>query len=204
MKLVLDCTIMNTQDKREVAEEARKVWAQHYGDARIHVRERLDAGSSKSKEKTEPASEIQWLRQRRTSTSSGAGTSARKDSEMIDVDSDNEFITEKHRKEINFNEKKAAFKKFEALKVNQLLAKEKTEEFMEFAAVRAGQVAKRDKERLREDRRLQLPESSAGPSAECLRGLPVFVEPDVSSAELQQALQRLEMTVADTRSAAQA
>ena len=37
-KIILDNTLMTDKDEKDVAEAARVVWAEHYGDARVHLR----------------------------------------------------------------------------------------------------------------------------------------------------------------------
>ena len=150
----------------------------------------------------EVATEIAWLRRRRSLTTAGA---AQASSSTRDVaEPENEFFTDKHKKEVDFNLTKEGNKRTDALRQNFLLPKEITSDVLQYAETRNAQVNKRDKERVRENRKRAQNTMGQPPAADDLRGKNIFVDDDVASDALTQMMRTSGMVQVQERSAAQA
>ena len=193
-KLLLDKQLRSQDELAAMLDEARKVWVQCYGFARsgrqgtnLHagVKRVIDLDSESadnddddkepSPKKKKPMTEVGWLRRRRNQVQHAA---QQPDGHVLeDDDGGGLYMTEKHKKEIEFNEGKELGKRISAFKRGTLLEGEITSDLPAKAAEVAAHQAEVDRKRMAQDDKTQRRVAGGKPWPH-LRGCKAYVQDD--------------------------
>eukprot|EP00959_Pyramimonas_sp_CCMP1952_P017966 381093-Pyramimonas_sp.AAC.2 len=215
-KLILDKQLRSADELDKMHAEARQVWIQCYGACRqggppgssvnAGVRKAIshagDEGGDQEPDKKKRLTEIGWLRCRREGVQQAKQS---RSSQSIDVDLDggDDYMTDKHRKEMEFNADKELKKRIAAFKDGTLLQSEITADLEAQATDHDKHQASVDRARLRAEDRVKTMSAGGRPwPREHLHGLNAFLPDDVDSREVRDAMVALGLQRVSSRSEA--
>ncbi|CAE7244095.1 haeIIM [Symbiodinium sp. CCMP2592] len=125
VKALLDLPAVAASQKDRLIRLARLTWVSCFGQSRSSTAERVDKGSKRKTEDDEeakPATEAAFLRKRRRGEALAAGRM--EGNSEVALDLHEQVWTQKHQKELEFQQRKRKMRKLQAFSENSLLQRE--------------------------------------------------------------------------------
>jgi hypothetical protein len=201
-KVILDFA---SKDEDKTISMARLVWGRFFGKPRAHKHQRLDKGVSHTLQTFDKANarntEVAFVRDRRRQVAHAAASAeALNQEDRVGIASAPIVLSDRNKKELEFQASKVHKRKLESLNEGSLLADEVTQELIDAGTMEHAKKAKRTKQRESEAQRAHAKDITRNTiKKDAFQGQSVWIEPSLRSGDLLRRLAHMKMVETASR-----